>query len=169
MVGAISLDPVSIKNLAKKTGNTPLYFRDAWYWSKFKAFIYGVEDIQDNLGEGVSISAKLFGSDKDKKRNGTRLLAELEKIDTSEKMKYILNATKSLLIGLIDSSLYFRLIDVIADTLPEDLEYFSSIAITTCTYSGSLQINTLQRKGLLMQAGVDANVDIEKQENIVTN
>lgn len=68
LVGAISLDPVSIKNLAKKIGNMPLYFRDAWYWLKFKEFIYGVKDIQDNLGEGVSISAKLFGSDKDKKR-----------------------------------------------------------------------------------------------------
>ena len=53
LVGAISLDPVSIKNLAKKTGNAPLYFRDAWYWVKLKGFIYGVKDIQDNLGEGV--------------------------------------------------------------------------------------------------------------------
>lgn len=131
----------------------PLGFREAWYWTKLKEFIYGVKDIQDSLGDAVSICTKLFGNEKDKIRNGTRLLAELEKIDTLEKMKYILNATKSLLVGLVDNSLYFRIIDVIADTLPEDLEYLSRAAITTCTYSGTLQINALQGKGLMMQAG----------------
>lgn len=168
-IGTMMMDPVAIKNLVKIIGSMPTLIREAIYWNKFYMFVKGIRRVEDDLGESVRLSNKLFDNPENKKQNGMRLLGYVDKADSEEKINYYINVTRSLLMGCINNGEYFRIIKSIAETLNEDLEYLSKIATTSNVIKGNIQILALERSGLVLQAGIDANESIEAQNYAISN
>lgn len=88
--------------------------------------------------------------------------------DTEKKIDYLIDATRSMLLGLIDTDEMFRIFRAIVDSLPEDLDYLSSIVEKRGPFIGDIQILALERSGLMISADIDANADIEKQQYHIT-
>ena len=88
--------------------------------------------------------------------------------DTEKKIDYLIDATRSMLLGLIDTNEMFRIFRAIVDSLPEDLDYFSSIIEKSGPFTGNIQILALERSGLMISAGIDANADVEAQQYHIT-
>ena len=65
--------------------------------------------------------------------------------------------------GSIDNTNYFRIMKAISETLSEDLEYLVENVTTSKVIKGNMQILALERSGLAIQAGIDANESIESQ------
>lgn len=162
-IGTLMLDPVAAKNLASIIGKMPILIKDAIYWNKFYMFIMGVKKIEDDLGQSVKLSSKLFDNPKNRKQNGMRLLGYVDRADSEQKINYYINATRSLLMGSIDNTNYFRIMKAISETLSEDLEYLVENVTTSKVIKGNMQILALERSGLAIQAGIDANESIESQ------
>ena len=169
MIGMLMLDPIAYKNFAKQIAKMPFLIKDAYYWSKFHLFVTGVKSAEKELGEGVKLSNKLFNTSKNKRQNGMRLLGYIDKADSEQKINYYVNATKSLLLGLIDNTGYFRIMKALMETLNEDLEYLADIAIKEDVYRGNMQLLALERSGLVLQAVFDANESVENQSYVISS
>ena len=167
-IGTLMLDPIAIKKLIGQIAKMPTLIKEAIYWKKFYMFVMGVEQIEDELGQSVKLSSKLFNNPKNKKENGMRLLGYVDKADSEKKVNYYINVTRSLLMGNIDNTNYFRIIKAMSETLNEDLEYLAKIAISTDVIKGNTQLLALERSGLVLQAGIDANESIESQNYAVS-
>lgn len=168
-IGMLMLDPIAAKNLIIQIAKSPIVIRDAIYWNKLYMFVTGINKIQEDLKSGVKLSNKLFDNPKNREQNGMRLLGYLDKADSKQKINYYINATRSLLMGNIDNTEYFRIMKAVSETLNEDLEYLSEIVENTSTVRGNMQLLALERSGLVIQAGIDANEDIESQNYAVSN
>lgn len=169
MIGMLMLDPIAYKNFANQIAKMPFLIKDAYYWSKFHLFVTGVKSAEKELGEGVKLSNKLFNTSKNKRQNGMRLLGYIDKADSEQKINYYVNATKSLLLGLIDNTGYFRIMKALMETLNEDLEYLADIAIKEDVYRGNMQLLALERSGLVLQAVFDANESVENQSYVISS
>lgn len=169
LIGALNRDPVAIKNLNIQIINAPTLIRDTLYWYKFKLFSEGIKKAEDDLEKSVKLSNKLFGNAKDKQQNGMRLLEYIDRADSEQKIDYYVNATRSLLMALINNEEYFRIMKAISETLNEDLEYLSKIEINSNPIKGNIQLLALERSGLVLQAGMDANEGIESQNYVVSS
>lgn len=169
MIGMLMLDPIAYKKFAKQIAKMPFLIKDACYWSKFHLFVTGVKSAEKELGKGVKLSNKLFNTSKNKRQNGMRLLGYIDKADSEQKINYYVNATKSLLLGLIDNTGYFRIMKALMETLNEDLEYLADIAIKEDVYRGNMQLLALERSGLVLQAVFDANESVENQSYVISS
>lgn len=168
-IGMLMLDPVATKNFTTQIAKMPIMIRDAIYWNKFYMFVTGINKIQDDLDSSIKLSNKLFDNPKNKEQNGMRLLGYIDKADSTQKVNYYINATRSLLMGNIDNMDYFRIMKAVSETLNEDLEYLAEIAENTNVIRGNIQLLALERSGLVIQAGIDANESIETQNYAVSN
>lgn len=162
-IGTLMQDPDAAKKLADSIRKMPVLIKDAIYWNKFYMFVIGVKKVEDDLGKGIKLDCKLFDNPKNRKQNGMRLLGYVDRADTEQKINYYINATRSLLMGCIDNTNYFRIMKAISETLSEDLEYLVENATTSKVLKGNMQILALERSGLVLQAGIDANESIESQ------
>lgn len=167
-IGTLMLDPIATKSLINQIRKTPALIRETIYWNKFYLFVKGIKQIQDELGESVRLSNKLFDNIEHKQQNGMRLLAYVDKADSEQKINYFVNATRSLLMNVINNVDYFRIMKAISETLNEDLEYLSEIATSSNFIKGNMQLLALERSGLVLQAGIDANENIESQSYAVS-
>lgn len=168
-IEALMLNPVAIKNLVEKVSSLPIFIKEAVYWSKFNRFVKEVRQAEKDFGQSISLSDKLFSDSKKKRENGIRLLGYIDKADSEKKIDYYINATRSLLLTCINSNDYFRIIKAISETLNEDLEYLADIALNSNTIKGNIQILALERSGLVIQAGIDAEENIESQNYVVSS
>ena len=169
MIGMLAFDPTSYTKFAEQIVKMPLRIKNAWYWHKFYLFVTGVKSAEEELGEGVELSNKLFENSKNKRQNGMRLLDYIDKADSEQKINYYVNATRSLLMGLIKNTDYFRIMKAIMETLNEDLEYLSAIAIKDDFHRGNMQLLALERSGLVIRAVFDANEGIESQSYAISS
>ena len=169
MIGMLMLDPIAYKNFAKQIAKMPFLIKDAYYWSKFHLFVTRVKSAEKELGKGVKLSNKLFDTTKNKRQNGMRLLGYIDKADSEQKINYYVNATKSLLLGLINNTDYFRIMKALMETLNEDLEYLADIAIKEDMYRGNVQLLALERSGVVLQAVFDANESVENQSYVISS
>ena len=168
-IGMLTLDPVAIKNLTTQMVKMPIIIRDAIYWSKFYMFILGINKIQEDLGGSIKLSNILFDNSKNREQNGMRLLGYIDKADSKQKVNYYINSTKSLLMGNISNTDYFRIMKAVSETLNEDLEYLAEIVENKNVIKGNIQLLALERSGLVIQARIDTNENIETQYYAVSN
>lgn len=162
-------DSEAEKRLFIEISKRPILIKEAIYWNKFKMFVEGVKKIEDDLEQGVRLSSKLFDDPKNRKQNGMRLLGYVDRADSEQKITYYINSTRSLLMGNINNTEYFRIMRAISETMSEDLECLAENATTSEVVKGNIQILALERSGLVLQAGFDANESIETQEYLVSD
>jgi hypothetical protein len=97
-------------------------FREELFWCKLLAFIKDgnfTEEERSRLSDQLTEK----GQDTD---NAWRLLEYIERAETEKKIRYLVNATRSLLEGLIGQDDYFRICHVITYTIQEDLNFLGN-------------------------------------------
>ncbi len=134
---------------------------------QIKKYLDGVKRVEE-LGNSCKIADKLFSDPKRKNDNAMRIYKMVTSSDTEKKIDYLIDTTRSMLLGLIDTDEMFRIFRAIVDSLPEDLDYLSSIVEKSGPFTGNIQILALERSGLMISAGIDANADVEEQQYHIT-
>lgn len=140
--------PVKIAATSVKTA---ISFRDAFFWEKFKRLLKG-GDLNEE--DRAKFYGKLEDENKEKKReNARRIIQIIDSAETEKKMDFIVNATFSFVYSYIDKTTYFRICNVINDTLQEDLEFLQR----NYTEEGGLrygdEVQGLIRQGLMEKMG----------------
>lgn len=149
---AIMGDPVSIGKVFFTLIKSPFFIREQLFWMKFEAFINGV---YLNEEDKANLRAKLWreGENKD---NPYRLVQCIDRAETKQKIKYLINATRCLLSDYIDLPMYFRICHTITNTLDEDLIFLSEkILESDLPYSAYTQ--GLLTAGLMYHSVIDAD------------
>ncbi len=165
VVGALCLDPIAYKNLVQLVIKIPMSLREQFFWNKYYNFLKGVYTPYDKM---VAMSSKMFGNDTVGRKNALRVIEIIGKLETEENLQFVINATRSCLLGLIDIADYFRIIKAIEETLCEDLIFLSKNITRHDYFKGNIQILALERSGLMIQAGIDANEDVESQSYVIS-
>ena len=162
-IGALRGDPISLLKMLKKIKKSPTALNDALYLHKFLIFYNGVNNIDEDPAETIKLSTALFDDPKTSEDNAMRLLGYIDKADSKMKIQYYINATRSFLLNMIGITAYYRILKAISETLLEDLQYLSKIALRTDILAGNISLLALARAGLALQNGQDGNKNVESQ------
>lgn len=160
ILGTICGDPIAFEKLIRKIVKFPISIRDALFFKRLEHFLKGVYLSKE---DSISLSDKLFNDEKKRDLNASRVVETIARIDSEEKMKFIINATRCLLCGCMDNTLYFRIIHAIGDTLYEDLLYLSEHVQEGVIDIGNQNVLGLEKSGLMISDGIDGNLDVEYQ------
>lgn len=130
---------------------TAVSFKEAFFWKKFSRLLEG-GDLSEE--ERAKFYGKLEDENEEKKReNARRIIQIIDSAETEKKMDFIVNATFSFVYSYIDKTTYFRICNVINDTLQEDLEFLQR----NYTEEGELrygdEVQGLIRQGLMEKMG----------------
>lgn len=168
-IGALRGDPSSLLKMSQKIKKSPTALNDALYLHKFLIFYNGVNNIDEDPAETIKLSTALFDDPKISEDNAMRLLGYIDKADSKMKIQYYINATRSFLLNMIDRTSYYRILKAISETLLEDLQYLSRIALRTDILAGNISLLALARAGLVLQNGLDGNKNVESQYYAVSS
>ena len=164
----LNCDPGSIANLAAMVADTAFTFYQRIPFMKLQKYLEGVRRTESDLEATCRLSSKLFSDPHKCIDNALRIIKYVTDTDTEKKIDYLVYAARAMLLGLISVPEMFRIYQAIDDTLPEDLEYLSEIVGKSETYKGNIQVQALERSGLMITSEVNPNVDIEEQEHIIS-
>ena len=98
---------------------SPFFLREQMFWSKLDAFLNGVYLDEEDCAK---LRAKLVGDGK-KGDTPRRLIECIDKVESEQKIQYLINATRCLLVNFIDRPEFFRICHAITHTLEEDLSF----------------------------------------------
>ena len=153
-ISAVLGNPVSIGKILIALTKSPFFIREQLFWSKMEAFLNGVYLNEDDC---IKMRAKLT-QDGQKEDNAFRLVESIDRAETQQKIRYLINATRCLLTDFIDRPTYFRICHAITHTLEEDLFFLGEhIYEADISYNNSVQ--GLLTAGLMYQSVIDANGD----------
>lgn len=116
-INAIWGDPISAGKVMLAIAKSPFFVREQLFWSKIEAFLNGVYLDGDDCAK---LRAKLTECG-EKGDNPCRLAECIDRAETQQKIRYLINATRCLLTDFIDLSTYFRICHAVTHTLEEDL------------------------------------------------
>lgn len=155
-LNALLGDPVSAGKIIVSLAHSPSYFREQIFWAKLSAFLNGVYLDEDDC---AILRAKLTQSG-EKGDNPARLLFCIDKVETKQKIHYLINATRCLLTDFIDLSTYFRICNIISQALEEDLVFLKeNITKTKLAYNQNVQ--GLLNVGLMYQSEILSNDEVK--------
>lgn len=153
-IGAVRGDPVSIGRIIIALMRSPFLLREKIFWNKMESFLNGVMLSED---ERADFSAKL-AEEGSWEENSLRLLECIDRVETQQKVKYLVNASRCLLTGFIDLSTYFRICNVLSQTIDEDLHFLKDHhGESNLPYSASVQ--GLLTSGLMYQSLINNKGD----------
>lgn len=167
IIGVATHDPLSVAKIAAFLSDKTYTEIQKIPYLQIKKYLDGVKRVEE-LGNSCKIADKLFSDPKRKNDNAMRIYKMVTSSDTEKKIDYLIDTTRSMLLGLIDTDEMFRIFRAIVDSLPEDLDYLSSIVEKSGPFTGNIQILALERSGLMISAGIDANADVEEQQYHIT-
>ncbi len=167
IIGVATHDPLSVAKITAFLSDKTYTEIQKIPYLQIKKYLDGVKRVEE-LGNSCKIADKLFSDPKRKNDNAMRIYKMVTSTDTEKKIDYLIDATRSMLLGLIDTDEMFRIFRAIVDSLPEDLDYLSSIVEKSGPFTGNIQILALERSGLMISAGIDANADVEEQQYHIT-
>lgn len=153
-INAVLGDPVSIGRIIRALAESPFLIREQLFWSKMEAFLNGVYLSEDDCAK---LRAKLT-KDGEKEDNAFRLVESIDRAETQQKIRYLINATRCLLTDFIDRPTYFRICHAITHTLEEDLGFLGEhIYEADIPYNNFVQ--GLLTAGLMYQSVIDTKGD----------
>lgn len=148
---AVLGNPVAAAKIMVSFLHSPLFLREQIFWTKMEAFLNGTylnEDDCDKLREKITDNSE-------RQDNTLRLLECIDRAETQQKIQYIINATRYLLMDFIDRPMYFRICHALTYSLEEDLEFLSE-HIEEKDLSYSVEVQGLLATGLMYQSVIDA-------------
>lgn len=153
-VNAILGDSISIGKIIITLAQSPFFLREQLFWTKLEAFLNGIYLSPEDCAK---LSAMLT-EDGESTENALRLVECIDRVETQQKIRYLINATRCLLTRFIDRPTYFRICHAITHTLEEDLTFLKEhIFETDLQYSNYTQ--GLLTSALMFQSVIDANGD----------
>lgn len=153
-INAILGDPISIGKIMVAIVKGPFFIREQLFWTKLEAFLNGVYLDSDDC-EKLRVKLTECGEKDD---NPRRLIECIDRSETQQKIRYLINATRCLLTDFIDLDTYFRICHAITHTLEEDLCYLrNNIKNSDLPYNQFTQ--GLLSAGLMYQSVIDGNGD----------
>lgn len=99
-----------------------------------------------------------LAEDGKQKENAFRLVSIIDRVETQQKITYLINVTRCLLENLIDRATYFSICHTITNTLEEDLAFLGE-HIFEADLPYDISIQGLLTSGLMYQSVIDANGD----------
>ena len=151
-INAVLGDPISIGKIIIAITKSPFFLREQLFWAKMEAFLNGVYLTEDDC---TKVRATLT-EDGEKEDNSLRLVESIDRAETQQKIRYLINATRCLLTDFIDRPTYFRICHAVTHTLEEDLAFLGEhIYEADLPYSTFVQ--GLLTSGLMYQSVIDAN------------
>lgn len=139
--------PIPIK-LISGTLNVVTTLREKLLLSKFRMFIEGVFI---NPTDRIKIS-ELFDCEQDQLEYVQILIKTLDDVETQEKVTYLINLTRALLIGIIeDKNDYYRMFNCVRTVLEQDLKYLSS-NIESDMLLNNVHVDFLFQAGLMYKS-----------------
>lgn len=94
-------------------------WRDSFYITKWRMFVEGVY-MDDDAKAKI---AEYFVTQEDKKEFLCKILKVLDDIDSDEKVKYLVNLTRSFLNNFINKDDYYRMVNCLRVVLVQDLKF----------------------------------------------
>lgn len=132
VIGAVLGDPAS----AVKVAGMLLDLPDDIFWGKLEMFLNGIytcEVVRERLCAKFEETGK-------KEECAFRLVSVIDRVESMQKIRYLIRATQCLMNGLIDCPIYFRICHVIMQALEEDLEFLKEhMGEEDLSYSDSVQ------------------------------
>lgn len=150
-------NPVSAAKFIKFLLESPIMIRERLFWDKFSLFL---EEIYSDENNKVKMIAK-FSEDGHRKENAERIIACIDKAETTKKVNFLINATRCLLAEFITLQEYFRICTIVTSTLYEDLNFLRK-NISTEKFDYSYYIQGLLNSGLMYQSVIDSNTGNHK-------
>ena len=164
LVLAIGHDPMAIAKITETIANNAYTAIQRIPYRQMMRYINGMKKVEDELGEACKLSEKLFSNPNKRDENAMRVYKMVTSAETVRKIDYLVDASRSMLIGLIDNEMMFRIFRAIIESLPEDLDYLAGLIEKEGPFKGNIRIHALARTGLMITAGIDSNSDVEEQE-----
>lgn len=161
---AISLDTKAIGKIVALLSDKTFTAVQKIPYMQLKRYIDGMQKVEENLSGGCKICDKLFSDPQKRDENAMRVYRMIIAADTEKKIDYLVDTTRSMLLGLIDVEMMYRIFRAIVESMPEDLDYLTNLVEKDGPFKGNIQIHALVRSGLMISAGIDAGEDIEKQD-----
>lgn len=118
-IDALLGDPVSAGRVIIALARSPFLFREKLFWGKVEQYLNGVYVKEDDRAK---LCAKLVENGTSNE-NTKRLVACIDRAETSRKIQFLINATRCLLADFIDRETFFRICRAITGSLDEDLQY----------------------------------------------
>lgn len=153
-VSAVLGDPIAAGKIILTLEKSPFFFREQLFWAKMEAFLNGVflsEEDRSNLRTRL-VKCGEYND------NPYRLVACIDRAETNQKIRYLVNATRCLLSDYIDLSDFFRICHAVTYTLEEDL-IFMAEHIQESELSYDFCVQGLLTTGLMYQSVIDGNGD----------
>lgn len=97
----------------------PFALKEMIFWGKFERFLLGTFKDEDDR---LKMAAK-FAETGNRDENAYRLVQCIDRVDSMQKVDYLVNATRSVLAGYIDLPMYFRICQAVTNALLEDLHF----------------------------------------------
>ena len=136
-----------IKNFLRQ--KAPFLYSDWKFWDNVdKFFNGGILSNDDKQNLILKLSDTENAND-----NGNEIIGIIKKVNSDKKLAYILNATKALANNRIELPLYFRVCNIILNTLEEDLNFLKS-HISEETIDYSISVGGLTTVGLACHRGI---------------
>ena len=154
IINAFLGDPVSTGKVIITFSKFPFFIREQIFWMKMERFLNGVYLTEDDRAK---MRAKLT-EDGAKQDNTFRLVECIDRIETQQKVQYLINATRCFLTDFIDRDTYFRICHAVTHTLEEDLLFLAE-HISESDLPYNLYTQGLLTSGLMYQSVIDANSD----------
>ena len=120
-VSAIFGDPVAAVKALGFLFKSPVLIQSYIFWEKFSMYL---DDILTDDEEIRKLSA-VFADNDEREEYARRVISTVDKIETRQKVRFIINLTRSLTNQFICKSDYYRFLWCIANTSYEDLRYLS--------------------------------------------
>lgn len=138
---------ISIKNILKE--KYPFLYHEWKFWDNVDKFLNSgilTEDDKNKLIDKLS-------NEGDKAEIGRNIVVLIGKANTDKKMACILNATKALADSRIELNVYFRICNIVLNTLEEDLQFLKN-HINEKTIDYSISVGGLMTVGLVCHRGI---------------
>ncbi len=140
-------DKAIIAEVAKIGIKQTVDMKNRRFWDKILAFVKGAYTSEE---EKTAMRKKLV-EEGGNPENAYRLVECIDRAETTQKMQYLINATRCLLADFIDREEYFRICNAIAHNLEEDLQFLRThILDDENSFSYSASAIALRASGLMI-------------------
>ena len=136
VIQAVQGDPFAIAKIIYAFQKTPFLIRERLFYSKLESYLKGVYVNENDRGKLRKKLTENGSSDE----NSKRLIDCIDRAETSQKIQYLINATRCFLTDYIDRTTFFRVCRAITGTIDEGLVFWRDhIEKGDFTYSETIQ------------------------------
>lgn len=145
LIKAAQGDRDSIAKIIYTLARSPFLFHERIFWSKMERYLNGIYVSEEDR---AMFRAKLV-EDGSSDENAKRLIACIDRAETTRKIDFLINVTRCFLSDFIDRTTFFRICHAITETIDEDLIFIRDHIFEKQSFEYSDTIQGLFISGLV--------------------